>query len=66
MARHVPAELAKTAYAAYGEATGHTNYRGEPMPVWDDLGFVIQQAWTAAATAVFKAVTAPPSSEGTP
>lgn len=63
MARHDPAELAQTAYAAYGDATGHTNYRGEPMPAWEDLGYAIQQAWAAAAAAVFKAVTSAPGSE---
>lgn len=66
MARHDPAELARTAYAAYGESTGGLNYRGLPMPIWDDLGDTIQRAWIAAATAVVRAVTAPPRSEGTP
>lgn len=53
-------ELAKTAYSAYGEMTGHLNYRGEPMPDWDDLGAIIQTAWVAAATAVVRAVRTPP------
>ncbi|MFG1846786.1 hypothetical protein [Micromonospora carbonacea] len=45
-------ELAQVAYQAYGEAVGFKNYRGDPMPVWDDLGDTIQQAWTGAAEAV--------------
>jgi hypothetical protein len=64
MARIDPVDLAKTAYAAYGEATGGKNFRGEPMPAWDDLGTPIQTAWVAAAGAVFKAVVTPPRSEG--
>jgi hypothetical protein len=47
-----PSELARAAYAAYGESTGGRNYRGDPMPEWADLGEAIQQAWIAAATAV--------------
>ncbi|WP_329214776.1 hypothetical protein OG352_05135 [Streptomyces sp. NBC_01485] len=66
MARHDPADLARTAYAAYGEATGGLNYQGLPMPDFNDLGDTIQQAWIAAATAVFRDVTTPPRSEGTP
>lgn len=63
MAQLDPVDLAKTAYAAYGETTGGKNYRGEPMPAWDELGDTIQRAWTAAARAVFKAATTPPRSE---
>ncbi|SHI68844.1 hypothetical protein [Streptomyces sp. 3214.6] len=65
MARHDPVDLARTAYAAYGEATGGLNYRGLPMPAWEDLGDTIQQAWIAAVIAVARDVTAPPRSEGT-
>jgi hypothetical protein len=43
---------ARTAYAAYGDTTGHRNFRGEPMPEWTDLGDTIQRAWIAAAAAV--------------
>jgi len=66
MARHDPVELAKAAYAAYGEATGGRTYDGRLMPGWDDLGDTIQNAWAVAAHAVFKAVVTPPRSEGTP
>jgi len=45
-------ELARRAYHAYGEVTGGKNYRGEPMPAWEDLGETIQAAWRAAVAAV--------------
>jgi hypothetical protein len=45
-------ELAKTAYAAYGEATEHRNYQGLPMPDWDGLGDRVQKAWIAAAGSI--------------
>lgn len=45
------ADLARTAYEAYGATTNHLNYRGEPMPVWADLGERIQAAWVAAVGA---------------
>jgi hypothetical protein len=53
-----PVELAQVAYLAYGDATGFKNFRGEPMPAWDDLGDRIQQAWIAAAGAVAQQVRA--------
>lgn len=56
MARHDPTELAKAAYAAYGGSTGGKNYRGEPMPAWDDLGPAIQTAWEVAAEAIARRV----------
>jgi len=45
-------KLAQAAYAAYGEVTDGKNYRGEPMPAWEDLGTVIQSAWKQAARTV--------------
>lgn len=67
MARHDPTDLAKAAYAAYGGATGHKNYRGEPMPAWDDLGPTIQTAWEVAAEAIARRIlrTARARKEGT-
>jgi hypothetical protein len=49
-------QLARTAYDAYGETTDRKNFRGEPMPSWEDLGDRIQNAWRAAARAVADAV----------
>lgn len=58
-----PVGLAKGAYHAYGETTGFKNFRGEPMPEWDDLGDTIQRAWIAAASAVRLAVEVPAATE---
>jgi len=54
---HDPISLAQTAYAAYGESTGHLTHQGLPMPSWDELGEPVQHAWAAAADAVAQAVT---------
>ena len=48
--------LARLAYRAYGESTGNRNFRGDPMPAWEDLGEPIQKAWIAAAGAVVSEV----------
>lgn len=45
-------ELARAAFAAYGEAVGGRNHQGLPIPAWEDLGEEIQAAWRAAAQAV--------------
>jgi hypothetical protein len=44
--------LGQIAYEAYGEAVGHKNYQGNPMPNWYALPAAINQAWRAAAWAV--------------
>jgi hypothetical protein len=44
-----PQDLAKAAYHRYGSVTEFKNYRGDPMPAWEDLGPKIQSAWMAAA-----------------
>ncbi|MDX3199967.1 hypothetical protein [Streptomyces scabiei] len=54
-------ELARVAYAAYGESTGHRNYQDLPMPDWDELNDRTQQAWVAAAGAVAQAVIEQPA-----
>ncbi|MET9123027.1 hypothetical protein [Streptomyces sp. NPDC004528] len=56
MARHDPTELAKTAYRAYGGATGGKNYQGLPMPAWENLTPAIQTAWEVAAEAIARQV----------
>lgn len=48
VSRSGPEVLARTAYAAYGEATGGKTHDGRNMPAWDDLGDTIQGAWAAA------------------
>ena len=42
--------LGRDAYHAYGLTTGFRNYRGEPMPRWEDLPITIRAAWVKAAT----------------
>jgi hypothetical protein len=51
-------ELARNAYLAYGAVTGNRNYRGEPMPAWDELGETIQAAWRGAVVSVISDVKA--------
>jgi len=54
MAQHpIPEGLGARAYAAYGKATGGLTHDGRVMPAWEDLGEQIQQAWTAAARAIY-------------
>jgi hypothetical protein len=45
-------ELAKEAYIAYGEKVYWMNYRGDPMPTWEELPDSIREAWRAAVDAV--------------
>jgi hypothetical protein len=42
------AERAKGAYAAYGLSMGNKNFRGEQMPMWEELPEAIRSAWKAA------------------
>lgn len=44
-------EYAESAYAAYGDIVDWKNFRGEPMPDFDSLPEIIQQAWAAACEA---------------
>lgn len=41
-------EIAASAYRAYAVSTGNKNFRGEPMPAFEDLPRPIQIAWQAA------------------
>jgi hypothetical protein len=45
-------EAAPIAYAAYAEVTGGKNFRGDPMPEFDDLPETIREAWTAAVCVI--------------
>jgi hypothetical protein len=47
--------LARLAYEAYSKSTGNKNHLGNEMQSWDDLPQEIQDAWDAAAGAVFDA-----------
>ncbi len=41
-------DIAVSAYRAYAASTGNKNFRGEPMPAFDDLTQAIKTAWEAA------------------
>lgn len=41
-------DIAVSAYRAYSASTGNKNFRGEPMPAFDDLPQSIRVAWEAA------------------
>jgi hypothetical protein len=45
----------EVAYLAYGDVTLGLNFRGDPMPPWEDLSEQIRAAWEAAAEAVIEA-----------
>ncbi|KKK74084.1 hypothetical protein LCGC14_2887320, partial [marine sediment metagenome] len=47
-------QCASMAYAAYGEYTDNKNFRGDPMPVWEDLPEKIQEAWQAATIEIVR------------
>lgn len=49
-----PEPLARKGYHAYGGITEHKNYKGDPMPKFDELPPKIQAAWTAFAARVHK------------
>jgi hypothetical protein len=52
--------LARTAYLAYGNATGWLNYQGLPMPAaWEDLPETIQAAWIVVADVLVPEVEVP-------
>ena len=39
---------AKAAYTRYGQVTDFKNFRGDPMPEFEQLPAKIQEAWVAA------------------
>lgn len=47
-------QLAKKAYSKYALVTNFKNFRGEPMPEFDDLPELIQQAWMEASIFCFE------------
>lgn len=52
-------EIASAAYHAYAQSTGNKNFRGEPMPGWDDLPAAIKTAWIAAVKEATRQATIP-------
>ena len=45
-------EIAASAYRAYAASTGNKNFRGDPMPSFEELPQPIKTAWEAAARQV--------------
>lgn len=45
-------EIAASAYRAYAASTGGKNFRGDPMPAFDQLPDAIRTAWEVAARQV--------------
>lgn len=45
-------EFAHSAYKAYGEEAGWKNFRGDPMPAWEDLPENIRKYWAAATVQI--------------
>lgn len=41
--------LARKGYEAYGDSSTWRNFRGDPMPTWDQLPLPIKDHWVAAA-----------------
>lgn len=41
--------LAKDAYIEYAKVTDYKNFRGKPMPLFEDLPATIKAAWLAAS-----------------
>lgn len=52
----IQAELAESAYNAYGKTTDFKNFQGNPMPAWNALPIGIQTAWKAAVNDVMKSL----------
>lgn len=52
-------DMAASAYRAYAASTGNKNFRGEPMPAFEDLPAPIQTAWEAAVRHVGNAIENP-------
>jgi hypothetical protein len=57
MTTTTPESRARIAYTAYGRKTGFKNFRGDPMPTFDELGETIQAAWIAAAGVIWDLAT---------
>ena len=45
-------EIAASAYRSYAASTGNKNFRGDPMPAFDDLSEPIKIAWQVAVRQV--------------
>lgn len=57
MTTTTPESRARIAYTAYGRKTNFKNFRGEPMPMFDELPQQIKDAWIAAAGVIWDLAT---------
>lgn len=57
MTGSTPESRARLLYSAYGHGVGFVNFRGEPMPAFDDLTPRRQQAWQQGAQAIWDLAT---------
>lgn len=57
MTTTTPESRARIAYTAYGRVTDFKNFRGDPMPAFDDLPDQIKQAWSKAANTIWDLAT---------
>jgi hypothetical protein len=57
MTTTTPESRARIAYTAYGRKTDFKNFRGDPMPAFDELPEKIREAWTAAAGVIWDLAT---------
>lgn len=53
MTTTTPESRARIAYIAYGKVTGFKNFRGDPMPEFEDLPETIREAWEAASQVIW-------------
>lgn len=57
MTTTTPESRGRIAYTAYGRITDFKNFRGEPMPAFDDLPPKIREAWISAAGTIWDLAT---------
>ena len=47
-------KYAKLAWDSYKEKVNHTNFEGNPLPVWEELGDRQKEGWEASVQAVIE------------
>lgn len=57
MTTTTPESRGHIAYTAYGRKTEFKNFRGEPMPSWDDLPQTTRDAWIFSANVIWDLAT---------
>lgn len=51
--------IAESAYKSYAANTGNKNFKGDPMPEWNDLPIKIRTAWEAATRQIIQIAVRP-------